>query len=203
MAAAEAFQVGHRRGMPRLTGPDPVGLPALVSRAEALEAGLSSDQIRHRVRSGRWTTVAHGFYWRGAPADSSDRYQTAVRAHLHLAHAVRRRIPGSVLMLGTAALALGLPLVSGVPNLVELAVPPGSWAGVRSGVRRRHQPLRPGDVSAQLPGVTSPARTWADIARLAGGPDALSAGDAALRAGLVTPAELNDALDRLGRDMRG
>lgn len=32
----------------------------LITRADAKAAGLSADQIRHRVRSGRWERLAPG-----------------------------------------------------------------------------------------------------------------------------------------------
>ena len=188
--------------MPRLVGADPGGLPRLVSRAQALQAGLTSDQIRHRVRSGRWACVSHGMYLREPHAAHPAEHQAGAYAHLTKAFAAQRRISGSALMLGSAALALDLPLVSGVPELVELAVPSRSWAGMRSGVRRRHQPIVPTDLDSRQPCVTSPERTWMDVARLLSGPDALSVGDAALRAGLVTSFQLAQRLELMG-NVRG
>ena len=110
--------------MPRLVAADPP-LPPVFSHAQARAQWLTSDQIRHRVRSGRWERLARGYY---------------------------RSVPGDV---------------------------------VNSRVR-----------------VTTPARTWLDIARTRPLTDALAVGDAAVRARLVEPAVLTERAGAL-KGIRG
>ncbi|MSV72356.1 MAG: hypothetical protein F2881_03480 [Actinobacteria bacterium] len=57
--------------MPTLADPDPHGLAPIVTRPEALAAGMTRDEVRHRLRSGRWRALAPGLYLR-EPLDGDD-----------------------------------------------------------------------------------------------------------------------------------
>ena len=189
--------------MPRRALPDPAGLPPVITWDEALLAGFSPDQIRHRVRAGVWMRIMRGVYLRQVAVRlGGDRFEQERRLHAIRAIAAVKRIPGSVITSTSAAVIYGLPLVTGVPAQVSLAVPPGSWVGIRNGVRRRHSTLAPCEVSADPYPITTACRTWIDVARDQGLADALSAGDVALRERLTNPDELGEALARLGT-MRG
>lgn len=172
--------------------PDPSSLRVIVTRAEALAAGLTDDEVRQRVRGGSWVRLDTGVYLRSGKAALArgvldDDHAAARLAHVQRCGAAVLRHRGCVIGFGSAALVHGLPLVSGIPPLGQLIVPPGGWTGRRAGVRYRSARLADGDVHPTLP-CTSAARTWADVAREHSLADALACGDAALRAGLLSPA---------------
>ena len=115
--------------------------------------------------------------------------------------------------LASAALVHGLPLLS-APRGVELIAPAGGWTGIRRCVRLHGLELGPRDSMALPPRdgpllvnddrvrVTSPARTWFDLARTRPLSDALAVGDAALRDPLCTREQLAAAATR-GANFRG
>ena len=176
--------------MVRRIDPDPRRLPLVVTREQAVAAGLTAGQIDHRVRSGRWLALHRGIYVRVWERDQiSNAFDTRREEHLLRAVSAVLARPGSVLSHGSAAVALRLPLASGVPHYAHLTVPPDRWAGRRAGVHVHHGLLEPEHVVTEsLWGapVTSGPRTWFDVARTHPFVDALSAGDRALREGLMT-----------------
>lgn len=181
--------------MPARHLPDPPDLPHVLTRRQAMAAGLSSDQIRQRVRSGEWVAVASATYRRRRASEGlndrdMDFRARAIGAALH--------VPESVIVGASAARVHGFPLVTDVGKCVELAVPEGAWRGERAGVRRRRLRLDPTDVMTRDYRITSPARTWVDVARELSLADALSVGDAALRQGFVAPDDLTQVLMRTG-----
>lgn len=129
--------------------------------------------------------------------DTDGTYAAARRDHVERCIAAVRRHPGCVVGYASAAIAHGLPLVSGIPPEGQLIVPSGGWTGLRAGVRYRTTRLFVGDVLTTLP-CTTPARTWVDVAREQSLADALACGDAALRAGLFTPATAAGQIARMG-----
>ena len=185
----------HSSGMPKIAEPDPPGLTPIITRPEALAAGMTRDEVRHRLRSGRWRALAPGLYLR-EPLGGDDPFEVARQAYVLEAVAAARRIEGSAVAYGSAALMHGMELASGVPRRRELVVPPGAWNGIRGGVRVRLADLGANEVNAtgEVP-VTVPARTWVDVARSSPLADALSVGDSALRLGLATPQALRATLD--------
>ena len=88
--------------------------------------------------------------------------------------------PGAVCCLGTAGLLWGCPLPLTVQNdlIIHLAKARGEARPERKGVAGHRLSLRPGDV-AMLDGVpvTSPARTWLDLASVLGLEGLVAAGD--------------------------
>lgn len=177
--------------MPRLLGPDP-HLPVVFTLQQARAAGITADQVRYRVSSGRWERLSRDTYRRVEwLPDGLDRFAESRLDHAHRAVAAVRRNPGSVVGFASAAVIHGLPLISHVPEQVTLIVPPGAWTGNRHGVRFRQVHLEANDVTGRRVPMTSPDRTWVDIARTGPFADALSSGDAGLRAGMLDRAELN------------
>lgn len=179
--------------MPRRADPDPP-LPLVVTAAEARAAGLTRDQVRQRVRSGRWTALARGAYRRevdatSAPSDLDD-FAVARIDHAHRAAAAALTHPGCAVAFHSAAVIHGLPLCTPLPAHVALATPSGSWAGRRPGLVIHRIGLAQGDIIRSRVPRTSVARTWFDIARTLGLADGLAIGDAALRRGLVSSDEL-------------
>ena len=179
--------------------PDPSRLGLIVTRGEALDAGLTRDQIRQRVRSGRWRRLDTGVYLREiARRTDLDEYAQARVAHVERCVAAARRHAGCTIGFGSAALTLGLPLATGVPKLGQLIVPPGGWTGIREGVRYRAATLPGSDVAGVGIQVTSIARTVVDVARTHSLADAIAAGDAAVRSGGLAVDEALDGLRRMG-----
>ena len=198
--------------MPARSGPDPAGLPDLVTADLARAAGLTDDQVRQRVRSGRWQVVARGVYLRHA-AHLVDPHEAARLEHVHRALAAGMTHADSVIALQSATAVHGLPIVSDAPAEVQLISEKGR-SGTRDGVSIHRLPLAAADVALlpNRPGagpserhlrVTTPLRTWVDIARTSTLADGLAVGDRALRRGLITQQALTDAAAQLrGRGSR-
>lgn len=188
---------GHARAVP--SSLDPPGLPSILSRQDALAAGLTKDQIRQRIRGGHWRRLAAGIY-RTTPMDALAGSFDAQRAeHLDRARAALLAHPDCTLGFASAAIAHGLPLVTGTPSLVQVLVPEGVRAGIRAGVRFRQCQLHREDI-VEREGfrITSPQRTWIDVARTHRLPDALSTGDRAVSRGLVVIDDALWAIRQLG-----
>jgi hypothetical protein len=182
--------------MPRRADPDPL-LPILAFARDAADAGLTGDQVRQRVRSGSWTRVARGAYLPHAQAGLAGFDDHARRRvdHVHRAIAAADRNAGSVIAYASAALVHQLP-VAHVPDLVQLAVPPGQWTGRRSGLNLRRLAFADEDVAQLRVPVTTPARTWMDVTRRGTLAESLMVGDAGLRRGLFTREDLAAAAVR-------
>lgn len=185
--------------MPRLADPDPP-LPPVFTASDALAGGLSRDQIRQRLRSGRWVRVAPGIYLPShalVGQTGPERERT-----LHLAHVavVAPRRPDCVVAFQSAALVLGQSIWSPVPKQVLLLAEPSVWRGTRREARLRKGPSEVEIVEHLGLRVTSPARTWFDVARRGSLADALSVGDAGLRDGTLTVPGLMAVIDAHARE---
>lgn len=198
--------------MPARSGPDPVGLPDLVTAEEARAAGLTADQVRQRVRSGRWQVVARGVYLR-TRVEVADPHERARLVHLRQALAAAMTHADSVIAIRSAAAVQVLPTVSGLPSEVHL-ISMGGRSGTRDGVSIHRLPLKERDV-VLLPNllgadpehrhvrVTSPLRTWVDVARSSTLADGLAVGDRGLRLGLFSADALRQEAGRVqGRGCR-
>lgn len=154
----------------------------------ARAAGISDKQLRHR----------------GVVRLSRDTYVPA-----SLTHALHTRLPavlltaptGAVVSHVTAAALWGLeiPLQPRTDGPVDLTVPPGSRAENRADRRIHRSDLPPDDATRRrsLP-VTTPARTWRDLAGVLQ-PAALLAVTDQLLAGLCARADLERQLARRPR----
>lgn len=185
--------------MPRLIGDDP-DLPVVFSAARARAAGLTSGQIRHRVRSGRWTPIGRGHYRRSnwAAQEPDDDFRRARLDHVHRVVVAARSNPHAVVGFDSAAILHQLPLLTPPPAEVTLIVPPGSWTGRRSGIVMRQGTLRAEEIVAMPIRVTSPSRTWLDIARTQSLGSAFAVGDAGLRAATFDSDSLREAVASCG-----
>ncbi len=172
---------------------EPPGLGVAVTLDEALHAELSRAQVRHRVTTGLWETIGRGRYLRTAAlATIDDEWKRREVRHAAMAASAASALPGTVVALESAALVHGLPLLS-APRSVELVAPVGGWTGIRRGVRLHGLALGVGESMALPPRdgpplvndervrVTTPARTWFDLACTRQLADALAVGDAVLR----------------------
>jgi predicted transcriptional regulator of viral defense system/very-short-patch-repair endonuclease len=126
----------------------------VFSRHQALEAGLSIPQVRHRVDSGAWQRVAPGVYSFPARADSWER--SLWIAHLHAG-------PCSLISHGAAARLHDLQPVEG--ESVELIVGRSQTRALEGTTRHRPRQFDRShvDVVRGLP-VTDVARTVLDLA---------------------------------------
>ena len=173
--------------MPKIADADPPDLPVVLTRTQALASGFTPDEIRQRLRSGRWFPLAVGVYRRECAPAFLDPFVAERQAHRELAYAAAMRHPGAVIAIESAAIVHGMPLVSPTPRRPTLI---GS-IGTRRDDRMAHlhrRALREDEVMEAEPGlwITTPLRTWIDITRRGALPDSLSTGDGAVRAGLLT-----------------
>lgn len=86
---------------------------------------------------------------------------------------------------------------------IEVGVPIGQAAIRRRGVIGRRLQLRASDVTVhRMRRVTTPARTWCDLAAVLTVPELVAAGDHILRVGLASVEELTAALELCRRHRR-
>lgn len=180
--------------MPRLASADPP-LPVIVSTRQALAAGLTPDQVRQRVRSGRWVRIGRGVYRTCCIEPDSAAWESVNVEHAARALAEVEAHPGTAIGFESAAIVRGLPVWRTPPH-VSLVAGPGGHNGHRPGVVVHRQELHRGDVIAGPPPMTSTARTWVDVSRAGGLADALVLGDAAVRAEAMTVAEAEEVVHR-------
>jgi hypothetical protein len=164
----------------RITGP--------ATRSDVRASGLSERELRHPdvVRLSRDTYLPR-----------------ALRGELtsRLAAILLTAPPGAVISHLSAADVWGLeiPFRDRADERAHVTIPPGSSAESRSDRRLYRLPLAEGDLvrKASLP-VTSPARTWRDLAGILEPPALLAATDQILN-GLASPRELAQELARRSR----
>ena len=153
-----------------------------MSRRQALDAGLTGDQIHHRLRTGRWVGSRRGVYVvAGAPATERQAVMVAQLA------------TGGVVSHLTAARLWGLDLPA--PSTIELIGRQTRQAGT---TMHRTSTLAERDV-ARLGGLvlTAPARTLVDAAGRVHEERLGSVVDDALRRGLVGLAALRECHERV------
>lgn len=155
----------------------------LLTRAQALEAGLTESTLRWRVESGRWQRVHPGVYAvHSGPVDWPSRAHAAVLA------------AGEGALLGYAAAAHVLGLFTEPPARLIVCVPndrrveppsPEVWI-------RRRRTLHPAVVQG-VP-VTHAADTVLDLASVTSATRSVGYAARAVQLGLTSPAELAAAL---------
>lgn len=147
--------------------------------AEAAAAGVTAEQLRGSA----YRRLIHGVYVCAPLADDGIARLSAIAARLP---------PGCAFCGPTAAQIRGIDLRV-VPTVVEVHAPIGVGVWPRRGVRVRHGPLDPNDITRVngLP-VTSTVRTTFDLARSLPLLEAVAAVDAALHRRLLTERDLAD-----------
>ena len=166
--------------------------------AEAVDAGLTRDQVRQRVRSVSWQRVTRGAYLpRPEEAFAGlDDFARARVEHIQRSIAAAERNPGTTICDGSAALFHQMQLMA-IPARVQLAVPPGRWTGTRHGIDFRRREFADDErVHGRVPVATAP-RTWLDIACTRPLADARAAGDSGLRREVLSPGDLQEMTARL------
>ncbi len=163
----------------------------VFTRADALAAGYDADEIRRRLRSGRWVRVRRGiFAVPGSDGAPDRRLEHLLRAAAALAALGGRAVASH----RTAALALGVPLLGGVPEQVEVT-------SSRSRSRRApgvivHPAALPEAEVGRSGGLllTSAARTAVDLSRTLPFREAVMAVDHCRNRGLAGHRELATVL---------
>jgi hypothetical protein len=156
--------------------------PGVLTNADARAQGISKG-----VLLARFTPVLHGIH-----------LHRATQIDLLARCAATERLVANVKFSGLTAVEMyGLPLPWGFGRRalpVEVTIPPGPNRPRRAGVAARRQLLTPDDVT-QVAGfpVTTPIRTWLDLACRFDEEYLIVVGDAMLRMGLVTASELATA----------
>lgn len=164
----------------------------LVTRKQALDAGLDCDTIYRLVRSGRWVIVRRGVYAEAAYVEGlpqlADRQRVVDRA------ACAAITVPFVRSHDTAALELGMEILLPRRPMTHVTRPRVVGAHNRWGVKHHLAPYLEHQVTtANGFEVLNPARTAVDIAREHGRPYGLVAIDSARRMG-VTVDDLDDVL---------
>lgn len=166
------------------------GQCSLVTRSQALGAGMSDGQIQRRLSGGYWRTVQPGVYLIGLHQPTWE-----------------QRLRGAVLFAGPRAAAShrsahmvwALDGVLGAP--IEIVVPHGQEANLRGVLVHRSRKLDDCDVTVYsgMP-VTNVERTLVDMGRFVGPMTTEKALESALRRRLTTPPRIWTYLeDRAGR----
>jgi hypothetical protein len=169
--------------------------PVPFTARESRHIGLSRDQLRMLVATGKVRRVLRGVY---VDAEVPDSLELRARA---VAMVVP---PGSVICGRTAAWLWGIDALAmsayRVLPAVDVMAAAGRSAPRRSGAFGCSGPL-PDEELVLLAGVmvTTPARTAADLARLLRRPDALASLDAMLRLPELDREHVRSVLDRFGR----
>jgi very-short-patch-repair endonuclease len=159
----------------------------VLHRTQALELGMSTAQIKHRVRSGRWQRVLPGVY-RIAGGSPPTIWSRAFAVVLWAGE-------GAAVSHGSAAGLVAMPMVRS--RITEVLVPPGR--DLRSPWVRVHR----GELDAcdrqivnGVP-VTTPTRTLIDVAGRLEDDALLAVMEDAFRRGLCTPELLGERLAAL------
>ena len=166
----------------------------IAARGHQAASPLGADALIRAERAGRVRRLRRGAY---VGVDHWDALDDTAR-HALVVRAALSAQPGALVSHRSAAALLGLPIVGPRDDAVHLTVPAGSGGRSTPGARR-HQWAGPVS-ERRVDGirVTSPARTLVDLGCGAGLLTAVVAGDAALRTGLVSAADLESELVALG-----
>jgi hypothetical protein len=161
----------------------------VVSLAQALELGLSEEQVRWQVRTGVWTPIHAGIY---------RRTRESAGPSARLLAACLAAGPDAVASHVSAAWLWGLrPAPGGRPTVTVPSSRSCRPAGVT--IRRRADLDATRTLVRNGIPVTDPVRTLADLGDVVGRADLDGAVDRALAAKLVGVAGLEQEIERLAR----
>jgi predicted transcriptional regulator of viral defense system len=162
-----------------------------------LAVGVTPEQMRSRLDAGQWVRLLPGAYAPAEVAACAGR-DPVERARLLVA-AANLRLGPCVAGHESATVLYGLPLLT-EPAAVTVVRPAGRKRRVETPIGRlvvTTASLSSADVRRvdRVP-VTSPARTFVDVARVRGIDDGVVVADAVLHAGLATESQLHEVLRR-------
>jgi len=158
---------------------------------QSYAAGYSDDEVRARVRAGRWVALRRGVY---ATREEVEQVADGEARHRLLAAAGLLALePGAVLSHISAATLHRVDLRTS-PGLVVHATRPEGPPRAYRALRVHQLPLAPAEVAAVgALSVTAPARTVVDCAQQLPFADAVVIADSALAQGVVGEAALREA----------
>jgi hypothetical protein len=154
----------------------------LVTRRQAIEAGLTAEQVDRLARTGAWVTVRRGIYadhelWESLTQPEERQLMRDRAASLRISRP-------HVMSHDSAALELGMDILRSPGQVTHVTRPGVVGSHLRHGVKHHLAPYRPDQVvDANGRRVLDPARTAADIAREHGLQAGVVAFDSALRMG--------------------
>jgi hypothetical protein len=163
----------------------------LITRRQAVSAGMSAEQIDRLVRRAVWTIIRRGVYAETSYVESL----RSIRSQRRLwdrAASMRLREPHA-LSHDSAAYVLGMPILHARPPVTHVTRPGVVGSHIRHGVKHHLAPYAAWQLT-EVDGLRclDLARTAADIAREHGYRPGLVAADSALRMG-VSLADLQGA----------
>ncbi|WP_405068681.1 type IV toxin-antitoxin system AbiEi family antitoxin domain-containing protein [Kribbella sp. NBC_01510] len=156
----------------------------VVSRAQALHAGYTAEQIRERLADGRWERIRHGWYAeRLDPSGLAPWDQQLLRHHRLVYAAMHSMDRGSAVVSHHSALVLhGVPVWRVDLTEVQLTRSSGFRSGLKAGVRHHRGLLEPADLTTvEGLAMTSVARALVETAGATSFESAVVSADAALR----------------------
>ncbi|HET6694654.1 MAG TPA: type IV toxin-antitoxin system AbiEi family antitoxin domain-containing protein, partial [Pedococcus sp.] len=154
----------------------------LITRRQAVAAGLDPDDVDTLVKRGAWVAVRRGVYAEREVWEQLDSYREQPRWRSRAASL--NMVTPHVLSHDSAGLELGMELLLPDPFLPHITRPGVLGSRTKSGVKHHKAVFHPRQV-LELNGfrVLDHARTAVDIAREHGSPYGVVACDAALRLG--------------------
>jgi Transcriptional regulator, AbiEi antitoxin len=156
----------------------------LVTRRQAVAAGLTAEAVDRLARTGAWVTVRRGVY---ADVELWESLARPEERQLLRDRAASLRISRlHVMSHDSAALELGMGILRTSEQITHVTRPGVVGSHLRYGVKHHLAPYRPGQVM-EVNGrrVLDPARTAADITREHGLSAGVVAFDSALRLGFT------------------
>lgn len=176
----------------------------IIRRSEVLARGFHDQDIQRELRAGNIMRLAHGAY--SAPPSVGDKHMQARELYVRRVLAVAHRMPHAIVSHESAAALYGLPLGKDLQERVHLTRV--GLGGSRRGKDfqlhcSRLEPedhhvmhYRGGNYPAVTVRVTAPARTVLDTCRSGRYASCLALTDAALQNKLVTPPDLERAMEQ-------
>ncbi|MET7282041.1 type IV toxin-antitoxin system AbiEi family antitoxin domain-containing protein [Kribbella sp. NPDC005582] len=168
------------------------GQNGVFSRRQAAECGYTPDQIRDRIRDGRWVRIRYGQYAEAVDLSHLAPWDQVLLSHQRLVHAVMNSMgPDTVAVSHQSALALhGVPLWG--PDLTEVQVSrmDRHRGGRIAGVRHHRGRLTAADLTV-VSGltVTTVPRALLEMACTTSFEAAVVSADAVRRHVAVSPGE--------------
>ncbi|MFD4182235.1 hypothetical protein [Rhodococcus sp. NPDC058514] len=163
----------------------------IIRRREALQRGATDHELQRQCRTGTWKRLRPGTFAVSVEHNALD----AIAQHRLVAEAaLRAAAPDSVLSHQSAAAVHGFEMWN-VPLRVVHLTRNRKTGGRRTQHRHVHSAVMAEHEIIEVDGlrVTTPARTMLDLSRSLNFEEALATGDHAVRAGLVTTADLDAA----------
>jgi hypothetical protein len=151
----------------------------LIVNLDARGRRTDSEALGRGVRAGTHLRLVPGIF---VEAAVWERASELVRYRMRLVATAATMSPHAVFSHLSAAVFHGLPVLGGLPDVVDVTIPQTSGGRSTAHVRRHAAPLESDEVMS-VNGflVTAPVRTIADIARFEPFPRAVATADAALR----------------------